>query len=89
MPQGTLREVPPVPLCGQCGVAAGAGSTGRMEGRFLAGSAWLLAGGQQGWRGCQLLVGFALAPQLRSPLLPACTDEHPPYGRLSPERGRC
>lgn len=61
----------------------------RLERRFLPGSACLLAGAQRGRRGCRLLVGFALAPQLRSPCLPACTDEHPPYGRLSPERGRC
>ena len=61
----------------------------RLEGRFLLGSVRLLAGARQGQRGCRLLVGFDLAPQLHSPCLPACTDEHPPYGRLSLERGRC
>lgn len=87
--QGTLRKVPLFRCVGSVVLAAGAGSAAGMEGRLLPGSAWLLAGGQKGWRGCCLLLGFALAPQLRSPLLPACTDEHPPYGRLSPERGRC
>lgn len=89
VPQGTLRKVPLFWSVGSVVLAAGAGSAAGVERRFLPGSAWLLAGGQQGWRGCCLLLGFALAPQLRSPLLPACTDEHPPYGRLSPERGRC
>lgn len=84
LPQGTLRRVPPILVRGQCGAC----SWGVQRG-WRGGTARLLAGGQQGWRGCCLLVGFTLAPQLHSPLLPACTDEHPPYGRLSPERGRC
>lgn len=60
----------------------------RLERRFLPGSARLLAEARRGRRGYRLLVGFTLAPQLRSPCLPACTDEHPPYGRLSLECGR-
>lgn len=86
LPQGTLRKVPPVLVHGQCGACSWGWEHSRDGGEV---PARFLAGGQQGCRGGCLLVGFALAPQLRSLLLPACTDEHPPYGRLSPERGRC
>lgn len=79
----------PVPVRGQSGTCLRLEAQPQLEGGFVPGSMCLLAGAQQGRRGCRLLVEFALAPQLCSPSLPACADEHPPYRKLSPECGRC
>lgn len=52
------------------------------EERLVPGAACLVAGAQRGRRGCRLLVGFALAPQLRSPCLPVLMSILPTGGFL-------